>query len=391
MYCSNCGKQIPNGSKFCRECGVSTAQTTEQISVHPPSPKTEIMSSQNKCKKCGRIIDSKVKKCPHCGAKQKGCFSVLLTIVLSVLLFLYVLGTVSDALQSASTRKAIASPPPSAKPVATIPSSIATSPTPTHVRNTSKNPTISPGIIYSANDITILVREFEYNKTWGGYYAVKLTIENNRLSEIDYDFEGITVNGYQIPSFYFGTVYPKMETDIEISLNADDLKLAGIEHITDINLIISFCEVNNEIDYAKISIRTSDFGLYEQKDNFNGLEVYNDENVRIFARLGNKNEDFPAIFFIENKSERIISIGFSDIAINRKMAAQYVSGTNILPMVKCVTGIPRYMFTTVGDIDIPTNDNIDSINLKLRIIPVQLDGSFTTANAYETNTITIAR
>ena len=46
MFCKNCGKELPNGTKFCTECG----------------------SSQGWVCSCGSV--NKGKFCPECGAKK---------------------------------------------------------------------------------------------------------------------------------------------------------------------------------------------------------------------------------------------------------------------------------------------------------------------------------
>lgn len=35
MFCTNCGKELPSGTKFCTECGCSTAETP--VSKNPPT------------------------------------------------------------------------------------------------------------------------------------------------------------------------------------------------------------------------------------------------------------------------------------------------------------------------------------------------------------------
>lgn len=53
VACEKCGSQIPQGSKFCPQCGTSTAKETK------------------KCIKCGKEIEKNMKFCPECGASQQ--------------------------------------------------------------------------------------------------------------------------------------------------------------------------------------------------------------------------------------------------------------------------------------------------------------------------------
>lgn len=54
MKCTNCGKEIPENSKFCLECGAAVVQ--EKIT----------------CKKCGQALPSGAKFCNNCGETVNG-------------------------------------------------------------------------------------------------------------------------------------------------------------------------------------------------------------------------------------------------------------------------------------------------------------------------------
>lgn len=51
--CGQCGNQIPQGTKFCPQCGASTTKDLK------------------KCIKCGKDIEKGMKFCPECGASQQ--------------------------------------------------------------------------------------------------------------------------------------------------------------------------------------------------------------------------------------------------------------------------------------------------------------------------------
>ena len=55
MRCSRCGKEIPNDSVFCPECGAE--QTTEE--------KTEENEKKIRCPKCGSEIPEDCVFCPE--------------------------------------------------------------------------------------------------------------------------------------------------------------------------------------------------------------------------------------------------------------------------------------------------------------------------------------
>jgi len=74
MYCPNCGKEIPEGSRFCMHCGADLSGKVEispNISVSPRinvTPSTETKTSSDEmCAICGK--KRAVVKCKECGRK----------------------------------------------------------------------------------------------------------------------------------------------------------------------------------------------------------------------------------------------------------------------------------------------------------------------------------
>ncbi len=64
MFCRNCGNQIPEGTKFCNNCGmaqeISQSETQDaQIVQQEEQPKI--------CKNCGIVLKDGVKFCSECG------------------------------------------------------------------------------------------------------------------------------------------------------------------------------------------------------------------------------------------------------------------------------------------------------------------------------------
>lgn len=66
-FCTNCGKELADGIKFCHECGkaVNDISATDQR-------KTVYDGEIHKCPECGEIINSFVLNCPACGLELRG-------------------------------------------------------------------------------------------------------------------------------------------------------------------------------------------------------------------------------------------------------------------------------------------------------------------------------
>lgn len=65
-YCSNCGNQLVEGSKFCNNCG------TAVDSGNSNQRKTIYDGEIHKCPNCGEVLSSFVTVCPTCGYELRG-------------------------------------------------------------------------------------------------------------------------------------------------------------------------------------------------------------------------------------------------------------------------------------------------------------------------------
>ena len=60
-FCSNCGKELAAGAKFCFECGTPVANTDETVR------RTVYSGEIHKCPSCGEVLQSMTAICPACG------------------------------------------------------------------------------------------------------------------------------------------------------------------------------------------------------------------------------------------------------------------------------------------------------------------------------------
>lgn len=68
-FCTNCGQEIPIGTKFCANCG--TAVDTAPGGKNDQR-KTVYDGEVHKCPNCGEVLDSFAVKCPSCGYEFRG-------------------------------------------------------------------------------------------------------------------------------------------------------------------------------------------------------------------------------------------------------------------------------------------------------------------------------
>lgn len=65
VFCSNCGKELVKGAKFCSECGTSVSSSYSQR-------KTIYDGEIHKCPNCGEVLESFINKCSACGYELRG-------------------------------------------------------------------------------------------------------------------------------------------------------------------------------------------------------------------------------------------------------------------------------------------------------------------------------
>ena len=64
-FCSNCGKQLNAGAKFCDECGTPVSNTESKR-------KTVFEGDIHKCPHCGETLKAFEAVCPTCGTELRG-------------------------------------------------------------------------------------------------------------------------------------------------------------------------------------------------------------------------------------------------------------------------------------------------------------------------------
>ena len=67
-FCMNCGQQLPEGAKFCSNCGTAT----EAVKTATPQRKTVYDGELHKCPNCGELINAFVTSCPTCDYELRG-------------------------------------------------------------------------------------------------------------------------------------------------------------------------------------------------------------------------------------------------------------------------------------------------------------------------------
>lgn len=65
-YCSNCGKQLEEGARFCLQCGASV------IGSNMERQRVTYDGETHRCPNCGQVLQSFMINCPACGNELRG-------------------------------------------------------------------------------------------------------------------------------------------------------------------------------------------------------------------------------------------------------------------------------------------------------------------------------
>ncbi|MCB6615248.1 zinc-ribbon domain-containing protein [Ruminococcus sp. 210702-SL.1.03] len=71
MRCSNCGKNLEEGTKFCPVCGNAVPEQTHTMQEPPLTP-LRPQAEMHFCPKCGSVVPLNARFCAACGNEQRG-------------------------------------------------------------------------------------------------------------------------------------------------------------------------------------------------------------------------------------------------------------------------------------------------------------------------------
>lgn len=73
--CSKCGSQLPDGAKFCLNCGAQSSGSPENSQSYQAgnSKRETVFEGEiHKCPSCGEVLGAFVTTCPSCGYEIRG-------------------------------------------------------------------------------------------------------------------------------------------------------------------------------------------------------------------------------------------------------------------------------------------------------------------------------
>lgn len=228
-------------------------------------------------------------------------------------------------------------------------------------------PTIEPAELYNADGITVTANSLGiYNED---NYGICITIENGSEQNMTLSVETLCVNDYLL---FLSGLYCDVEAgetrDEYIEIRADELANSGIDTIANVAFTMNMYDSDEytTIEQMDVSLDTSAADGFVQVVDDSGIEVYNEDGIRVVFREMTVYDDgsfATACFFVENTSDREMSIGNEELLINGQTSDASLWAL-LQPGTRCVDEV---YFFDIDELDISCSEDLKEMSISLDI------------------------
>ena len=236
--------------------------------------------------------------------------------------------------------------------------------------SSSASPTINKTVLVDEDDYTIVAKRLDPD-TYGGP-SIVLRIENKSDRILQFQPRDVSVNGYMVHAFLSTKVSPGKKRSDKLVLEAESLKLAGIEQLAviDISFVVLDEEWNELATTATSTLKTSLARSFEALDNSSDKVLYDDNGVTIYQRELRKAEGVYGprmVFEIVNAREESVTIMAESTTVN---------GSAIEPYFYCEISPDRRIVTAMefSGNSLSANDIKDIERLETTLVIYPQDG-----------------
>lgn len=237
------------------------------------------------------------------------------------------------------------------------------------VTNEISRANIKETVLLDKDDIKITAKSISYD-SWLGT-EIKLLIENNTQKNIIVQADNFSVNGIMIDPLFSANVAAGKKANDEITISDDDLEIANITTIKDIEFdfrIINDDDWTDSRDEKGIKLETDATG-YVQKYNTDGKLVVDQNDIKIYVLKKAEEDSFwgaEIYVYIENNSSKNIMVQSRDVSVNGFMMTPAFSST-------ITAGKKAYDTITFFESDLKDNDITDIKELELKFTVMDAD------------------
>ena len=225
--------------------------------------------------------------------------------------------------------------------------------------------TIDKRVLVEQDGIVITATEYVTDRIWGD--GIKLLLENNSNKDVVIGCEALIVNDYMIMDLFSSTIAAGKKANETMYLSSTELKAAGIENVGKVEIyfhVYDSSTYDTIFDTECVTIQTSEYSNMEMVSNDEGMELYNQNGIRIVGKTVDENSFWGAaiLLYCENTSGKNVGISVTDMSINGFMTSPIFS-TIVYDGKKSIDDI------TVLSSDLEENgiETVEEVELKFHI------------------------
>lgn len=188
--------------------------------------------------------------------------------------------------------------------------------------------TVTEQVLYDENEIKITATGLE-DSIWGK--ELQLLIENNMDKSITVQVRKLSVNGFMIEPMMSEDVASGKKANSSITMMSNELETCGIEEIASMEFLFHIFDGESWdeiVDTDMIKVDTSIAEGFEQKVDDAGEVLVEQNGVKIVGKGLSENDSIwgpGVILYIENNSEKDITIQTRDVSVNGFMVDPIIS------------------------------------------------------------------
>lgn len=190
--------------------------------------------------------------------------------------------------------------------------------------------TIEEQILFEENSIRITALEMVEDSIWGE--GVKLLIENDLDKNIGVGCNALIVNDYMISDLFSTSVAAGKKANETIYIFSNQLEAAGINNIGQIEIYFHIYDSDSWdtlFDSGPVIIKTSAYESMDSVAKIEGQDLYVQDGIRIVGQYVDENSFWgtAVLLYIENFSDKKISISCDNMSVNGFMVSPFFSST----------------------------------------------------------------
>lgn len=162
--------------------------------------------------------------------------------------------------------------------------------------------------------------------------GVKLLIENNTSKNLTVGCDALIVNDYMITDLFSCNIAAGKQAYETLDLYTSELNKAGINNVGQIEAYFRVYDSDSWEDLFKtqcITIKTSNYDSMDTSTDIQGVELVNQDGIKIVGQYVDENSLWGAavLLYIENNSDKNVTISVDDMSVNGFMVTPYFSST----------------------------------------------------------------